>query len=34
VFTNRESDAPIVFYDVEEFTNLFLINWKYQGEDK
>ena len=26
--------APIVFYDVEVFPNLFLVNWKYQGEDK
>ena len=30
--TNDE--APIVFYDVEVFPNLFLVNWKYQGEDK
>ncbi len=28
------SEAPIVFYDVEVFPNLFLINWKLQGEDK
>ena len=27
-------DIPIVFYDVEVFPNLFLVNWKYQGEDK
>jgi hypothetical protein len=27
-------DAPIVFYDIEVFPNLFLVNWKYQGEDK
>lgn len=27
-------EAPIVFYDVEVFPNLFLINWKLQGEDK
>ena len=26
-------DAPIVFYDVEVFPNLFLVNWKYQGPD-
>ena len=25
-------DAPIVFYDVEVFPNLFLVNWKFQGE--
>lgn len=28
------SEAPIVFYDVEVFPNLFLVNWKFQGEDK
>lgn len=27
-------EAPIVFYDVEVFPNLFLVNWKYQGEGK
>lgn len=27
-------EAPFVFYDVEVFPNLFLVNWKYQGEDK
>lgn len=26
--------APIVFFDCEVFPNLFLVNWKYQGEDK
>ena len=30
--TNDES--PIVFYDVEVFPNLFLVNWKAQGEGK
>lgn len=24
---------PIIFYDVEVFPNLFLINWKYRGKD-
>ena len=24
-----DDDAPIVFYDVEVFPNLFLVNWKY-----
>jgi len=24
----------IVFFDVEVFPNLFLVNWKYQGDDK
>ena len=28
------NDQPIVFYDVEVFPNLFLVNWKIQGEDK
>ena len=28
------SDVPIVFYDVEVFPNLFLVNWKFQGEGK
>ena len=27
-------DAPLVFYDVEVFPNLFLINWKFEGEGK
>lgn len=28
------NEAPIVFYDVEVFPNLFLVNWKVQGKDK
>lgn len=28
------SEAPIVFYDVEVFPNLFLVNWKIAGEGK
>ena len=28
------TDAPIVFYDVEVFPNLFLVNWKIQGKGK
>lgn len=27
-------EAPIVFYDVEVFPNLFLVNWKYEGNGK
>ena len=27
-------NSPLVFYDVEVFPNLFLINWKEQGEGK
>lgn len=26
-------EAPIAFYDVEVFPNLFLVNWKLKGED-
>ena len=26
--------ASIIFYDVEVFPNLFLVNWKFEGEDK
>ena len=26
--------APIAFFDIEVFPNLFLVNWKYAGEDK
>lgn len=29
-----DDDSPLVFYDVEVFPNLFLINWKAQGEGK
>ena len=27
-------EAPIVFFDVEVFPNLFLVCWKYDGDDK
>lgn len=27
-------DERIIFYDVEVFPNLFLVNWKYEGEDQ
>ena len=30
----ENNEAPIVFYDIEVFPNLFLVNWKYQGEGK
>lgn len=30
----EHTDVPIVFYDVEVFPNLFLVNWKFQGEGK
>lgn len=29
----EDEEAPIVFFDVEVFPNLFLVNWKYQGEE-
>lgn len=28
----KSNEAPIVFYDVEVFPNLFLVNWKIAGE--
>ena len=31
---NVDEEQPLVFYDVEVFPNLFLVNWKIQGEDK
>lgn len=30
----EESNSEMVFFDVEVFPNLFLVNWKYAGEDK
>lgn len=30
--TEDYGEAPIIFYDVEVFPNLFLVNWKYQGD--
>lgn len=30
----RNDDAKLIFYDVEVFPNLFLVNWKIEGEDK
>lgn len=32
--TDIDVEQPIVFFDVEVFKNLFLVNWKFQGEDK
>ena len=29
-----DAGAPLVFYDVEVFPNLFLVNWKFAGEGK
>ena len=28
----NSDDAPLVFYDIEVFPNLFIVNWKYPGE--
>ena len=28
----ENEESPIVFYDVEVFPNLFLVNWKFEGE--
>ncbi len=30
----NDHEAPIAFYDVEVFPNLFLVNWKLQGKEK
>lgn len=30
----RNDDAKLVFYDVEVFPNLFLVNWKMEGKGK
>ena len=31
--TVEKKDRPIVFFDIEVFPNLFLINWKKEGKD-
>lgn len=30
----KKADGKLIFYDVEVFPNLLLVNWKRQGEDK
>lgn len=30
----NNDDQPIIFYDIEVFPNLFLVNWKVEGEGK
>ena len=30
----NNEEAPIIFYDIEVFPNLFLVNWKVKGEGK
>lgn len=32
--TDNLKDTPLIFYDVEVFPNLFLVNWKVQGKGK
>lgn len=32
--SSKNEDAKLVFYDVEVFPNLFIVNWKIEGEDK
>lgn len=32
--SGMEKDGPLVFYDIEVFPNLLLVNWKFEGEDK
>lgn len=32
--STESTDEKLVFYDVEVFPNLFLVNWKIEGEDK
>ncbi len=32
--TVDSTDTKLIFYDVEVFPNLFLVNWKIQGKDK
>lgn len=31
---DKNPDRALVFYDVEVYPNLFLVNWKYQGPDQ
>ena len=31
---DMEKDEPLVFYDIEVFPNLLLVNWKFEGKDK
>lgn len=31
---NKDNGGQLIFYDVEVFPNLFLVNWKMEGKDK
>ena len=33
-YVDSGNEAPIVFFDIECFPNLFIINWKFRGKDK
>ena len=30
----QDNESKMIFYDVEVFPNLFLVNWKFEGEDQ
>ena len=30
----QDNECKMIFYDVEVFPNLFLVNWKFEGEDQ
>ena len=30
----QDNEGKLIFYDVEVFPNLFLVNWKFEGEDQ
>ena len=30
----QDNEGKMIFYDVEVFPNLFLVNWKFEGEDQ
>lgn len=34
VNVSKDNGGPLIFYDVEVFPNLFLVNWKVEGEGK
>lgn len=31
---DKDDNSPLIFYDIEVFPNLFLVNWKIEGEGK
>lgn len=34
ILEGSDYEVPIIFYDIEVFPNLFIVNWKQQGEGK